>query len=351
MLGDMKEVKNSLISGRGSASDAPPLHAPPLSAAPPIHAPPVYAPQFLSPPPQPQAHSYAGAAGALGPQGGQAGTVTQKPVKKISYVGDSIAHNVMFEQLEKITKTKISRRKAYGAIKSADQRFPTANFVDTVPKEMNENSPDVLVLQRDSVTLTDLSPGAPEEYNKQQMKIVSYNMVTAATDALAAHPECQKAIVMHAAPRFDGKEELNMYGNQMLHQAKIESTSVHKNRVMIGVHNLHCDGPVRAARYGDERSRQVDMIHMKGPSGMVAFSRSVAAILAKAGLATTEEAEQFARNQTVKMKKTGDGGYRTQNKRGWSGANHGRGGNRQAHQPSTFQLATQNRYGWLSGDC
>ena len=235
----------------------------------------------------------------------------------------------------------------------------------------------MLVLQRDSVTLTDLSPGASEEYNKQQVKVASFNMFSAATNALAANPDCQQVLLMQAAPRYDGKEELNRYGNDMLYQARAESTSKDKNRVKIGVHKLACEGGLRASRYGDGRSGQVDMLHLKGASGKVAFTRSVAAMLAEAGLTTVEEAEQAGRDMHVEMKKSRDEGYRTQTRRGWGGAGQQQGGARHqrggagqqrggarqqrggagqqqrggARQASTFEIATHNMFGELSGDC
>ena len=174
---------------------------------------------------------------------------------------------------------------------------------------------------------------------------------------------------MPAAPRYDGKEDLNRYGNDMLYQARAESTSLDKNRVKIGVHKLDCEGGLRASRYGDGRSGQVDMLHLKGASGRVAFTRSVAAMMAEAGLTTVEEAEQAGRNMHVEIRKPEEEGYRTQGRRGQGGegqsqggAGQQRGGARQqqggrrqqrggATQASAFEIATHNRFGELSGDC
>ena len=83
---------------------------------------------------------------------------------------------------------------------------------------MAEHRPDVLIMQRDSVTLTDMPMEASDMYAKQQMLLVSYNMFSAATNALASNPDCQQAVILEAVPRYDGKEELNRYGNKMLHQ-------------------------------------------------------------------------------------------------------------------------------------
>ena len=72
---------------------------------------------------------------------------------------------------------------------------------------MSENKPDILVMQQDSVTLTDLPTDASDMYLEQHMKVTSYNMFSAATASLAANPGCQQAILMEAIPRYDGKDD------------------------------------------------------------------------------------------------------------------------------------------------
>ena len=57
---------------------------------------------------------------------------------------------------------------------------------------MAETKPQVLVLQRDSITLTNLSPEASEDYAKQQVLLASYNMFTTATSAPASNPNLQQ---------------------------------------------------------------------------------------------------------------------------------------------------------------
>ena len=263
----------------------------------------------------------------------------------------------MFDELEKATKSRIKRRKAYGHVRASNQTFPDKNFTDVVPKEMLENKPDILVLQRDSVTLTNLSPGAPQEYARQQVMLASYNMVTVATNALAANPQLKHVVVMEAVPRFDGKEELNDYGNKMLHKAKQESNSSYKNMVTIGVHNLQCEGEYAeglvASRYGDRsRGHNVDMVHMKGPSGMAAFTKSVARIFAGAGLCSLEEASKVARpgldesNKSIKLRRSGDEGFQVQGRR----SKTGRRSPRQQQQVPRFELPTNNQFGVLQGN-
>ena len=153
MLISMQQQINNIYVKQTCAGHVSPPHNPPIQA--PQKEPPT------SPQEAPGAPSYAATVRAQAPQQVRPGA-GKLPVKKISFVADSIGHNVLFEELEKITKTKIKRRKAYGSVRAAGQLNPDANFADMVPKEVEENNPEVLVLQRDSITLTDLSPGAPE---------------------------------------------------------------------------------------------------------------------------------------------------------------------------------------------
>ena len=325
VIGDLKEVKENIHS-----SHVTPMHDLAVLFPPPVGAPMASYAHVVQAPPQ-----------VPGPPQQQAMTlVDEVPVKKVSYITDSIGHNVMFEELEKITKAKIKRKKAYGSVRAVGQHYPDLNFSEVVPKEMKENKPEVLVIQRDSVTLTNLPNEASEEYAKQQVLLSSYNMFTTATSALASNPQLKQVVLMEAAPRYDSKELLNRYGNLMLHQAKEESTSVHKAKVTIGAHTLECEGGLRASRYGDVRKGAVDMIHLRGTSGMVAYTRSVASILASAGLTTPQEAQQVARSQKIKMRSGGQG-FQTQGRRS-------RRGPRQ--QLTTFQLATQNRFAGLQGN-
>ena len=99
-------------------------------------------------------------------------------------------------------------------------------------------------------------------------------------------------------------------------------------------------------------------------------------MLAEAGLTTVEEAEQVGRNMHVEMKKPEDEGYMAQNRRRRGGAGQQGGGARQqqgggarqqggarqwhgrarheqggARNATTFEIATHNMFGQLSGDC
>ena len=118
---------------------------------------------------------------------------------------------------------------------------------------------------------------------------------------------------------------------------------------MIGKHNLECDGAIRASRFGDSRSKRVDGVHLRGNSGLMSYTRSVANILVAAGLTLEEEAAQVGRTKNISFKKKNKEGE------GWSqiqGQGRKDRAPRLAQQQSVFELVTQNRFGSLQqGNC
>ena len=75
---------------------------------------------------------------------------------------------------------------------------------------------------------------------------------------------------------------------------------------MIGRHKLDCDNGVRASRYGILGKRvggkNVDNLHLRGSSGKIATTRSMAGIMVQAGLATLAKVEEVAKSRRIQMK-------------------------------------------------
>ena len=90
------------------------------------------------------------------------------------------------------------------------------------------------------------------------------------------------------------------------------------------------------------------MIHMKGPSGLAAYTKSVANILAGAGLASPQEAALVARpglvDKPVQMRRMSGQAFQTQGRRGRTGPSR-------HQQPSTFEVATYNMFSGLQDFC
>ena len=117
--------------------------------------------------------------------------------------------------------------------------------------------------------------------------------------ALAANSNLKQFIIAERAPRADKWKALNEYANEELFEAvkNVENEDVRK-RIVVGRHNLETvDSGLQKARFGDPRVRGVDGIHMRGSSGQIALTRSMAAILAGAGLCSTQDAYNVGRCQ------------------------------------------------------
>ena len=168
--------------------------------------------------------------------------------------------------------------------------------------------------------------------------------MTVAKSALAINLNIQKVVLMQTVDRYDNKHDLNKYARQKLDEANKRAND---SRIKIGKHNLECDGAIRASRFGDSRSKRVDGVHLRGNSGLMSYTRSVANILVAAGLASEEEAAQVGRNKNISFKKKNKEGE------GWSqGLGRRDRAPRPAPQFSVFELATQNRFGPLQqGNC
>ena len=88
---------------------------------------------------------------------------------------------------------------------------------------------------------------------------------------------------MERTPRYDDLHDLNVYANSVLHEAVASSRNLKK--IFIGQHTLQCEGGLRASRYGTPSSHpNHDGIHLRGTSGRMAYTRSVASIFQQAGL-------------------------------------------------------------------
>ena len=203
---------------------------------------------------------------------------------KIAYITDSIGANVNFDMLEKATGAEVKKMKAYCS--KFDGKIPTKNFTDVVPKVMGSDKFEYLVVQASSTDLTNLlnlPEGTVDEYYRQQASLSSYQMVASIDSALTSHPSLKGAVLMERAPRYDDLHDLNHYANGLLHEAVARSRNI--NKIFIGQHTLECDGGMRASRFGTPSSHHnYDGIHMRGTSGKMAYTRSVANIFQHAGI-------------------------------------------------------------------
>ena len=151
---------------------------------------------------------------------------------------------------------------------------------------------------------------------------------------------------MEAAPRFDKWKEPNEYANKELHEALKNVTDEDvKRKVFIGRQTLECDEGLRLSRYGDPARCQVDGIHLKGSSGMIAMTRSIAGIFAGAGFTTQSLAQGCGRSEGPDASRSSSSspsstaGFQTQGSRGAAP---------RRQEDTQFQLQTRNQFAPLA---
>ena len=224
---------------------------------------------------------------------------------KMLLVTDSIGHNMHINEIEELTNMKIFTKKAYCAMPGGI--FPNSDFSKVVP-EMLRSHPDakVLTFNASASDLTNISPGATEEYLKQQASSSSFSTLQIASNALQSrHPNLAKIVIPERTARYDNLSRLNEYANKELYKARDSLPANIRERIVIGQHKVHCQGALRVSRFGVDGTRvegkKVDGLHMRGSSGKIAFTRSFAGIMAQAGLASAAQVEQFGKNRKIKM--------------------------------------------------
>ena len=338
---------------------------PPRCPSPTRQCPPPNSPPKSSPPTsQPQRRSYADVSRDL-PNSSIPSVHPYQNQDRILFVGDSISTNVDIKMLEEATKSKITTAKAYSStfdeesnIAKQAAKYPAANFEDVVKKELIDKSYKTLLLQAGSVDITNLNTNEqPEkyvEYFRQVAVMSATNLFQVAQNTIRESTSIKKVIIMHQIPRYDPQEvdplslkpSLSLLFNKTLTNLWTESPL--RNQIVIGVHNIECNGAIREARYRHTRSGRFDGIHLFGSSGRKAYTHSVLNILQSANITSPDfhgPCEQFV--------------HQTKNFRAdrWQGSSHSlqknikeRANNRAkySYRPIRFTIPTQNRFDALN---
>ena len=213
---------------------------------------------------------------------------------KILIVGDSITHNANFANIEKDTKSRIRTMKAHSSVRDSRARWSHKNHADVTPKALKAvhegDEYEYLVIGAPTVDITNidtsqLSPRDNIEVYKQMIITSCHNTFATAHNAIEDNPNLKKVAITEHPPRFDEydvdptglkpklAEFANITFNQMWHNSE------HKNKIVIGNHNLECVGDQLEARYRDENTKKYDGVHMYGFFGMRAYTRSLTQII------------------------------------------------------------------------
>ena len=213
---------------------------------------------------------------------------------KVLYIGDSVAHNNDFRNLERATKTRICTKRAYSSVKDGRARLPFKNFADVTREALSEtNHGDdfttlILSAPSDDITNIDISEAKSDDditWFEQDVHQSCQNMFSIAQTALKSHPKMKKIIILEHAPRFDCKDidplslksKLARFANKTFQELWLASP--HKKSIQIGKLNMECSDDLVEARYRDEINGRFDGVHMYGVFGKRAFTRNLIRVI------------------------------------------------------------------------
>ena len=212
--------------------------------------------------------------------------------QKISWIGTSISKALNKDKLEKDIDAEVKITRAYCIKEEENARYKKTNFRAVVPAVVENEKPDILVLQTGSIEITNINVNAAlmdatkdiKEYKKEWFKMVeqdSKNLLEIAQDALKKNKKLKKVIIFKRLPRYDRstadligiKAELSNFANTVydLEWTKIGSPE--------NIHILDLDlegsGYFRDVVFGHYRSQKFDGIHLVGKSANLHFTYRV----------------------------------------------------------------------------
>ena len=248
------------------------------------------------------------------------------PIKNIVWVGTSISNVLDKQKVEKDTNIKLKVVKAYGIKREENQRFPASNFTDTVPKVINYDNPDAIILQTGSIEISNIDVKKAlmdpfkniEQYKNEWTKKTkddSINLFNVAKNALVMKPDME-VIIVKRLPRYDLKSQdplqikqsLSEYSNSVYDQLWFENDGP-KNIHIVSLDKMECFGYLKDIIYGNTSQPNYDGIHLRGPEAVRHFTyravNAIKSVIHKTGFSPRSSGlqSQLQRNyQTVNNK-------------------------------------------------
>ena len=210
--------------------------------------------------------------------------------KKLLFVGDSLSRNLNISVIKNVTDMNVKRAEAFIVAKDDPKaRFPDKNFIEVVPKELEQDDYSVLVLQggTNEVTNLDVSGNVSEKIEalKDEIKTSSVKMFEVAQKSLAQNKNLEKVIILKRIFRCDLpkddpsqiKSRLSEFGNRVLEDIYLSKGC--PSNISITNQPLECQGDLRVARYGYPTSRNYDGVHMRGKQAVQHYTGSIVNVL------------------------------------------------------------------------
>ena len=202
--------------------------------------------------------------------------------KKVLLVGTSISKQIDQRKIEKDLDVELKVERAYCITDEANARYRDKNFKAEVPKFLEKEVFDTLVLQTGSIEITNIDVNKAvmdtkkpiEEYKREWFEKVdkdSENLFKVAEDALEQSPSLKEVLIVKRLPRFDRssddiigiKSQLSVYANQAYNQIWMKK-GCPKNIHVVSLDGLNSKGYLRQIIYGKTSDRNYDGVHCVG---------------------------------------------------------------------------------------
>jgi hypothetical protein len=237
---------------------------------------------------------------------------------KILWAGSSIGRNVNFRKVEHLSSKLIRTRRAYTAVRDGNAHFPNRNLQDVVREELSQSKYKYCVLATGSIEITNSDTKNLMNINelKDKVKSASTDVFNVAAEAIKNHPNLEKVIIVDRAPRKDTnakypyslKTQLSEYGNNVYREL-LEKTNL-KGKICIGKHDFN--GVHDEDIFGRSDHPRYDGLHLAGKHGRYQYTRSLCAILQKAGMISDEFRFQYDEKTRKVFGKQSSNGAQTQ---------------------------------------
>ena len=203
--------------------------------------------------------------------------------KKIVWVGTSLSKHLIKSKLEDDLKVDLKVDRAYCIENEPDAHFRERNFRAVVPKAIENENVETLVLQTGSIEITNINVSKAtknpkkniEEYKKKWFAKVednSENLFEVAERALKNSTSLKRVIIVKRLPRFDLskdddlgiKSELSNYANACYQQLWVKRGRP-ENIYIVQLDGLDSSNYIRKIVYGETNKENYDGVHLRGP--------------------------------------------------------------------------------------
>jgi hypothetical protein len=215
----------------------------------------------------------------------------------VAWVGTSVSKQLDKNKFEEDLKVDLKVERAYCVEDEVNARFRNKTFRAIVPKVIENDEIDTLVLQTGSIEITNIDVNKAVMDTKKNIDVYkkewfekaekdSSNLFNVAEDALKKSASLKRVIIIKRLPRYDRsrddflgiKSQLSNYANACYDQLWMKK-GCPENIIIVHLNGLESTGYLRNIVYGEINKENYDGIHLRGPHAIRHFTyRAVQAV-------------------------------------------------------------------------